>query len=78
MAPATLTTLEEALNVRFTWVAPSSNNNPITAYRIMVLQKDGGYAEELTHCNGADSTIVSSTTCVIPFTVLRASPYLLV
>jgi hypothetical protein len=78
VAPASLSTVEESTDVRLAWSAPAANNDPITAYRVEILQKDGGYAEELTHCNGADATIVASATCIVPFTVLRASPYLLV
>jgi hypothetical protein len=60
------------------WIVPSSNGSPISAYRVKLQQKDGStLTEELANCNGSNAAIVAAASCSIPLSVLQASPYLL-
>jgi hypothetical protein len=44
-----------------TWVAPSSNGSPITAYNFELLQADGlTYSKELADCSGSRSAVLQS------------------
>lgn len=64
---------------RISWVAPASNGEAITAYRIKVLQSDGvTYSEEPVACDGSGATIVANLQCEIPLATLRATPFNLV
>lgn len=47
-------------DITITWVTPIENGSPISAYRIEVLQKDGGYSQDTVNCDGADQAIVDS------------------
>jgi hypothetical protein len=40
-------------DIVITWSTPIANSDPITAYRIEILQKDLGYSEEITYCDGS-------------------------
>lgn len=75
VAPATLASVTQSTNIALSWTAPDDNHDTITAYRVLILQKDGGYSEELTHCNGADASVIAATACSVPILVLRAGPY---
>lgn len=56
-----------------TWSAPDNGGSPITGYTVTVRQSDSAtYSTELTNCDASSST---TTTCTIPVTVLRASPF---
>jgi len=59
--------------VIITWSAPDNGGSPITGYTVTIGQSDlTTYSTELTHCDSSSST---TTTCTIPVTVLRASPF---
>ncbi len=63
-------------NVVISWIAPYNGATPITSYTIMIRQSDQvTYSTQLVYCNGAQSTVVSATSCSIPITVLRADPF---
>lgn len=64
---ATLSSVVNTTNVTLSWTPPGANNDTITAYRILILQKDGGYSEELTYCNGADAEVLAAAICHVPF-----------
>jgi hypothetical protein len=73
---ASLASAVSGLNVALTWTAPSANQDPLLAYRILIREADGDYSEEATHCDGGtDASILSGATCSVPMTVLRAAPY---
>lgn len=58
------------------WNPPEDGGSAITAYTIYVLTSDSvTYATELTNCNGLSSSIISSKSCWIPASVLRAAPF---
>ena len=76
--PLAPTTANSGTNIVINWTAPSNNGADITSYQIQILQSDGSLSEELTDCNGSDSSIVLATECTIPLATLTASPYSLV
>lgn len=47
-----VTTEVVAADVVISWTAPFNGGSPITAYTIEILQKDGGYSQEMTNCDG--------------------------
>lgn len=58
------------------WTAPISGGSPIIAYQILIRESDGTtYTEEMTYCDGADSTNFSDLQCTIPSAVLNSAPY---
>jgi len=59
----------DPLSVKISWTAPSSNNDPIVSYSILILDSDGNESEDTTNCAGA--TIVTNLYCYLPFTTLR-------
>jgi len=61
-----------------TWNEPIENGSPITAYKILIKQKDLITFKETLDCVGTINTIVASRTCLINLTTLRASPLILV
>lgn len=61
------------------WETPIENGSAITSYKILIRTYDGEtFVEELTHCDGSDSALVTSTQCTIPLTTLEAIPFSLV
>jgi hypothetical protein len=75
VAPASLSSVVSGTNVAFSWTAPDANEDPITAYRVLIRQADGGSSEESTYCNGADPAILAAAACDVPFVALRAAPF---
>ena len=66
------------LNVDLSWTAPDSNFDPITAYTILIRGADGSFYEDTVTCDGTnDAAVLNNAACSVPFTTLRASPYLL-
>ena len=63
--------------VKVTWSEPINNGSPITAYKILIQQKQLTFAEESVDCIGGSPTLISERTCSIALTGLRAAPYLL-
>jgi hypothetical protein len=57
------------------WTAPYDRGSPITAYKIYLKTDTNTYEEELTYCDGSDSTIVDETCCTIPLIVFKEDPY---
>jgi hypothetical protein len=77
--PVTVTTVNSNELVTISWSEPVSNGSPITAYRIYVQQHGSTtFGEETVDCVGTDSAVITSRTCSISLTTLKASPYLLV
>jgi hypothetical protein len=59
-APAAPTTARNSLDMRISWVAPDNNGLAVTAYEILILQKDGvTWAAHTATCDGASAAIVS-------------------
>jgi hypothetical protein len=60
-------------DVIFTWTAPDDGGSPITGYTVSIKQSDDStYSVDLTDCDVSAST---ATTCTIPVTTLRTTPY---
>jgi hypothetical protein len=62
--------------VTITWVAPDNGGSPITSYTIYIKKADGTFITQLEHCDGSDTTIRDSTTCVVPSIILHEDPFL--
>lgn len=72
---APVTTINSA-NVDISWNVPSNGGSPITRYTIKVRKSDGvTYTEDSTNCDGSNTSILASSTCSIPISTLRTSPY---
>lgn len=62
--------------VQITWAASQEGGSAITGYQIFIRASDNtNFYEELTYCDGSDSTIIEDSMCNIPKTVLTQSPY---
>lgn len=58
--------------VVITWTAPDDGGSPITGYTVKIKQKDETFSSDLVNCDMTSSTL---TTCTVPVSVLRTSPY---
>jgi hypothetical protein len=82
-APSDVLTTVVANDIVITWSSPSEDflqdyGANLLHYTIEIQGGDEtSYFTELTHCNGADSGIISSLECSIPISVLLGSPFLL-
>lgn len=62
--------------VKIEWTAPNSNSDAITAYKIEILDTtDTTWTEDTTNCDGTNTLIKSNLECIIPMSVIIASPY---
>ena len=62
--------------VTITWTIPFDGSTPVTGYIIKIRQSDGiTFTEDITDCNGLESQIITSMSCSVPITTLKASPY---
>lgn len=58
--PTDVTTTSTTDDVTISWTQPYNGGSAITAYTIQIRQSDGvTFSEELTSCDGSDSTIIS-------------------
>ncbi len=77
-APSSVTTSvpnsDTSTFVQIDWVAPTANHYSILGYQIRVKQSDGSFTEPTGYCTGSDP---SQTTCQVPMSILRSSPYTL-
>jgi hypothetical protein len=64
--------------VKIQWTAPATNSFAIDAYEISIKKKDTTYNIDLTYCDGSSASVISTLSCLIPMTALRAAPYNLV
>ena len=61
----------DGLYVKIEWVAPNSNNDPITAYQVFIEDATGTYIEDSLVCDGS----ISNLFCRVPMTKLWAVPF---
>jgi hypothetical protein len=64
--------------VKIEWTPTSDTNGaPVTQYLVEILQNDGvSFSENILYCDASPlSFAFSNLYCLIPMTVLRASPY---
>jgi hypothetical protein len=65
--------------VKISWEYPDDKSDTVSEYEIVIRQKDmTTFTQEILHCDGRSQAIVQKRYCLIPMTVLRASPYSLV
>ena len=79
-APAAPSTIRDINDIYIDWSSPSTTSAAtygaeILGYKVFIRWQDGTYTEEKTHCDGSSAVIIANTQCVIPITVLIASPY---
>lgn len=68
----------DTLTMTIDWNAPSDNGGiAVTGYRVYILASNGSsWYQDLVNCDAVnDSTIISATSCTIPTSTLRASPF---
>lgn len=53
-------------DVQVDWDAPFDNYEAISAYDIVLLTSADSQVQDLTNCDGSDSTILANTVCSIP------------
>lgn len=76
--PATVTTTNTGSDVLIEWIAPYDNSDPITLYQILIQKKNGEWLENLSHCDGTNSTVKTDLECIVPMSVFTSSDYNLV
>ena len=54
------TTAVVASNVEISWTAPFNGGSEITAYTIEIMQSDGVYSQEMTHCDGTNLAVIAN------------------
>lgn len=65
-SPIAPSTSNSDTDIVFSWTAPNDNGGTISSYSILIRRGDGiVYLEDAVNCNGADSTIVSTTSCTL-------------
>jgi hypothetical protein len=64
--------------VTITWTSPVTNGSPITSFKIYIRSIDLSFIQETGSCDGTSNTIISSRTCNVSLSLLRALPYSLV
>lgn len=78
VAPLQPTTTIAADHVIFDWAEPVANGKPITGYKIYIRKSDLSYEQvPSVDCDGFDSLIMAETQCLVPFSTMTASPFLL-
>lgn len=70
-APAAAATTIVGVNVRISWVQPSTNGATLISYSIQIADAAGTWKEDSTYCDGADPDIKANALCAIPMAVLR-------
>jgi hypothetical protein len=62
--------------VLISWIPGSSGGSAITGYRVLIRQSDETtYSLDLTNCDGASASVISSTSCLVPILALRSAPF---
>jgi len=72
--PVTQVDPSNGQNIKLTWVAPYANSDAISEYALKFLAKDGNYYTTPA-CSGVGTP--PPTTCSVPMTTLRISPFFL-
>lgn len=78
-APAVPTVALEGTNVAISWVAPSTNNAAITAYKVRIQRRVAGslsdYIESTANCDGSVAPAFTNLKCTIPMSVFLGTTY---
>jgi len=68
------TVVVSGAKVNISWSLPAENGATTTAYKVVLMAKDGSWVSTPL-CDGAQASIVSSRTCEVAMTAFRAAPY---
>jgi hypothetical protein len=61
--------------VEISWTPVDDGGSPWTAYTVLIQQSDSAYSEEISNCDGTQSSIIASATCLVPVSALRTAPF---
>jgi hypothetical protein len=61
--------------VTISWTAPADGGDAITEYKVEIRGGGGVFSTESTACPGTDATLLSSRSCLVPMSTLRAAPH---
>ena len=66
MSPV-ITSIDPATGgVMISWSPPNNNGDPITAYKVEILENDGiTWIENTTVCDGANPTVMALDYCIV-------------
>lgn len=74
--PGAPTTVFNGATVTITWPSSFNGGSPLTSYTVKIRLADGiSYLPDLTNCNGANAAVISTMSCVMPVSSLRAAPF---
>ena len=74
--PLTPTTTLSSSDIRIDWSAPDARGSVIIGYRVLIETSVAStFLREMTYCDGDDATIISQTSCTIPISQLRSTPF---
>lgn len=62
-------------NAIFNWTKPAENGTPIIGYYVYIRRSDLTFVIDTAICNGFNATVVQNTQCIVPLSILTASPY---
>ena len=76
MPVAPVTSIDAATGgVTITWTAPSARGDPITAYKIEIVDATSTTWSTVSSCDGSSAAVVAALTCVVPMPTLTSSPF---
>lgn len=74
--PTNVVTSIGSKTVIITWTAPNNGGSPITQYYVAIRESDGAtFTQDLVNCPGTTTATLTTQTCTIPFSALKAAPY---
>lgn len=72
---APTTSVNTNISVNIAWIKPFDGGSPLTAYTILISHNDGVNFSSSSSCDGSTTPIITATSCTIPISVLRATPF---
>jgi hypothetical protein len=58
-----------------TWVAPSDQGSPITAFEVSIRSQDLEFILDTNVCDGGSTDAISTLSCTVPLSTLQLTPY---
>jgi hypothetical protein len=68
-------TVNQGTQVLISWDYPDDSADTIIQYSIQIRQSDGLTFTETVECDGSNTLVVSSRSCLVNLSTLRAAPY---
>lgn len=74
--PGAPTTVFNGATVTIAWPSSFNGGSPLTSYTVKIRLADGiSYLPDLTNCDGANAAVISTMSCIVPVSTLRAAPF---